>query len=184
MMAGFSGRRVGLRMDGLEAGEFDGILLVFRVLVGVTFAAHGWAKMFSGGRIAGTAGWFDSMGMKPGRVHALAASITEMGGGALLILGLFTPFAGASMVGVMVVAAWTVHRGNFFIVKNGWEYNFVLALLGVVIAGLGPGRISLDHALGLNEGFNGWVGFGIALVLGLLGGAGQLAAFYRPPAPS
>jgi hypothetical protein len=41
--------------------------------------------------------------------------------------------------------AWTVHRGNgFFSVSNGWEYNFVLSVIGVGIALAGPAGWSLD----------------------------------------
>ena len=48
----------------------------------------------------------------------------------------------------MFVAAWTVHRKNgFFIVKEGWEYNLILAVAAVAIAGTGAGRFSLDYAL-------------------------------------
>ena len=53
-------------------------LLILRVAAGVTIAAHGYGKFFQGGRIPGTAGWFDSMGMKPGKVHAVLAATTEV----------------------------------------------------------------------------------------------------------
>jgi putative oxidoreductase len=170
-------------VEGLDQTEFDVVMAAFRVAFGVVFAAHGWAKRFSGGGIAGTAGWFDSIGMRPGRLHANLASTTEMATGALIALGLLTSFGAAGVVGVMLVAGWTVHRINgFFIVKEGWEYNFVVALIAVAIAGLGPGRWSLDHAIGLADDLNGWVGLAIALVLGIGGGLAQLAVFYRPPA--
>ena len=101
--------------------EMNLAMLILRVGVGLTFAAHGYGKIFKGGRIPGTAGWFDSMGMKPGKLHAWAAALTEIGAGLLLALGLFTSVAAAGMVGVMVVAAWTVHRHNgFMIIQEGW----------------------------------------------------------------
>jgi putative oxidoreductase len=172
-------------MENLDAAEFDTVLLVFRGLFGLTFAAHGYNKMFGGGGIAGTAGWFDSIGMKPGRLHAMAASLTEMGAGALMILGLLTPFAAAAMIGVMVVAAWTVHRSNgFFIVASGWEFTFVVGLMAFLVAGLGPGGYSLDAAIGLDESLIGLAGVAIALILGIVAGVVQLAVFYRPPAPA
>lgn len=177
----FNGRE--MRMDGLDPSEFDLVTFLFRVLVGLTFASHGWAKMFRGGRIAGTAGWFDSIGMRPGRVHAMMASITEMASGILLALGLLTPFAAAAIVGVMVVAGWTVHRSSgFFIVSGGWEYTFIVALMAVAIAGLGPGDWSVDEALGIAADLNGYTGLAIAAVLGIGAGIAQLAIFYRPPA--
>lgn len=170
-----------LSMEHLDATEFDTIMFVFRVLFGLTFAGHGYAKFFKGGRISGTAGWFESMGMKPGRFHALMAAGTELGAGLLLALGFLTPFAAAGMIGVMIVAGWTVHRNNgFFIVSEGWEYTFVVGLIALAIAGLGPGGFSLDNAIGLDH-LNGWAGLAIAGVLGIGAGVGEVALFYRPP---
>ncbi len=172
-------------MNGLDNDAFNVVMLLFRVGMGLTFALHGYAKMFKGGKIAGTGAWFDSIGMKPGKMHAMMASITEQASGLLLAVGLLTPFAGAAVVGVMLVAGWVVHRASgFLITGNGWEYTFVTAMMAVVIGALGPGEISLDNALGIADDLNGWVGLGIALILGLAGGVAQLAVFYRPPAPA
>ncbi len=169
-------------MSDLSTADFNVILTVFRVLFGFTFFTHGYAKQFQGGRIAGTAGWFDSMGMKPGKVHAQMASLTEMGAGLALAVGLVTPLAAAAVIGVMVVAAYTVHREHFAVVKNGWEYTFVVGLIAAVIAGLGPGEWSIDDALGLTDELNGMVGLAIAIGIGVAAGVGQIALFYRPPA--
>lgn len=170
-------------------GSYDAIswgLLLLRVVTGLTLAAHGWNKFFGGGRIPGTAGWFDSMGMRPnGTVHAYAAASTELGAGVLFALGLLTPLAAAGMVGLMIVAAWTVHRENgFFIVKSGWEYNLVLAVIAVSVATIGPGNLSLDWAIGLEASFDPNVGLGVSAGLGTVAGVGLLAACYRPPAPT
>src|ERR1700753_781919 len=62
-------------------------LLILRVVIGLTMAAHGYAKFFKGGRIPGTARWFDSIGMRPGKVAAPAAASTEIGSGILFALG-------------------------------------------------------------------------------------------------
>lgn len=167
-------------MDEVNLG-----ILILRVAIGLTMAAHGWAKITSPSGIAGTAGWFDSIGMRPGRVHARAAAGTEILSGLFLAAGFLTAFAGAAFVGLMVVAGWTVHRANgFFIVKDGWEYNFVLAVIGVAIATTGPGEWSVDEAIGIATDLDGVVGLAIGLGLGLLGGIGQLALFHRPPAES
>jgi putative oxidoreductase len=168
-------------VSDLTATEFSLVLLVFRVIFGLVFASHGWAKRKGG--LDGTARWFDGMGMRPGRLHAQLASLTEIGTGVMLALGVLTSFAAAGVVGVMVVAGYTSHRKNgFFIVKSGWEYTFMVALTAVAIAGLGPGDWSIDAAAGLDEIFNGYVGLAIALALGIAGGIAQLGVFYRPPA--
>ena len=105
-------------------------------------AAHGYNKFFGKGGLKGTAGWFDSMGMKPGMFHARIAATTEMAAGIGLAVGLLTPIPAAGFVALMLVAAWTVHRPNgFFIVKEGWEYNLVLAASAVGIATIGAGKL-------------------------------------------
>lgn len=158
----------------------DTELVILRVTLGVVIAAHGYAKFFRGGRIPGTAGWFDSIGMRPGRLHALLAATTEVAAGALLVLGLVTPLAAALVIALMLVAAWTVHRGNgFFIVGDGWEYNLVLGLSAFAVAVAGPGALSIDHLLA-GDGLTGVVGGAIAAVLGLGGGFATLALFFRP----
>jgi putative oxidoreductase len=169
-------------------GTFDEVswgLLLLRVVLGLTMAAHGYNKFFGGGRIPGTARWFDSMGMKPnGKIHAVMAASTEMGAGILFAVGLLTPFAAAGIVGLMTVAGWTVHRHNgFFIVKSGWEYNLVIAVAAVAVAIVGPGKYALDWSLGLDLSYTPLTAFLISAVLGLGAGVGLLAACYRPPPP-
>ena len=163
---------------------YDVGVLILRLVLGLTMAAHGYNKFFGPGGIAGTAGWFDSIGMRPGAFNARIAAGTEVAAGLGLALGLLTPIAAAGFVALMLVAAWTVHRGNgFFITKDGWEYNLVLAAAAVAVA-VGPGRLSLDHVLFAGTRFghlmSGWSGLFIALGLGLAGGIGQLVLFFRP----
>ncbi|MBI2701724.1 MULTISPECIES: DoxX family protein [Mycobacterium] len=162
---------------------YDVALLILRLVLGLTLAAHGLNKFFGGGRIPGTARWFESIGMKPGKFHATVAATTETAAGLGLAAGLLTPIPAAGFVSLMLVAAWTVHRANgFFIVKEGWEYNLVLAVTAVVIATLGAGRLSLDHLIFGKNWFDGWQGLAISVGLGLAGAIGQLLIFYRPPA--
>src|SRR3569833_2636994 len=147
-------------------------LLILRVVLGLTMAAHGYNKFFGGGWILGIVGWFESIGMKPGTFHARVAASTEMAAGIGLALGLLTPVPAAGFVALMLVAAWTVHRHNgFFIVKEGWEYNLVLAVSAVAVATIGAGKISLDHLLfsssSLYDYLHGWWGLVISLGLGL-----------------
>jgi putative oxidoreductase len=165
----------------MDASSIDLALLVLRCAVGAVMLAHGINHIFGGGKIEGTAGWFSSLGMKPGIVHAWLASVTEVAGGALLVLGLLTPFGGAAVIGTMTVALVTNHRGNgFFIFRpgEGWEYVMTLIACGFSIAILGAGGWSLDHALDIfdppaNSGL--WIA-----LLGLGGAIGLLAVFWRP----
>jgi putative oxidoreductase len=163
--------------DGLNLGLF-----ALRVVVGLTLAAHGLAKVQSGLENVGR--WFDSEGLRPGRMHATIAATVETAGGALLALGLLTPLAGAALVGNMTVAAYIGHRKNgFFIIRNGWEFTFVLATVAAVLAATGPGQWSLDNAIGLE--WRGVAWFIVVAVGGVAAAVAFLAAFYRPvPAPT
>jgi putative oxidoreductase len=164
-------------MDPVDAG-----LLVLRVAVGVVMLAHGWNHIFRGGRIAGTGRWFESLGMRPGWLHAWTASLTEVGAGLLLLAGLLTPLAGAAVVGVMTVAWVTNHaRNGFFIFRpgEGYEYVMTLTAAGLMLCFTGGGDVSLDHALGFLDP-PGWAASSLCAAAGLLGAAGLLAVFWRP----
>ena len=161
-------------------------LLALRCGVGAVMLAHGLNHIYGGGKIEGTARWFASLGMKPGIVHAWLASLTEVAGGIALVLGLLTPLGGAAVVGVMLVAIVTNHRGNgFFIFRpgEGWEYVMTLTIVGFAIAILGPGEWSLDHALDLTDDLVGSTGLLIAVLAGAGGAAALLAVAWRPPPP-
>jgi putative oxidoreductase len=169
-----------------DADAISLALLLFRFAVGGIMLAHGINHIFRGGKIAGTGRWFESLGMKPGVLHAWLASLTEVGAGALLIAGLLTPLAAGGVVGTMLVAWITNHRRNgFFIFRpgEGWEYVMCLTVCGVALGALGAGEYSLDHALDLSDDMSG--ALGLALSAGLGGGLALLllVAFWRPPKP-
>lgn len=154
-------------------------LLLLRVTIGATMVAHGVNHWRGGGKIAGTAGWFESLGLRHGVLQAWASVVTEIGAGVLLILGLVTPLAAAAVVSVMLVAGLLAHRGNgFFVFKEGWEYVLVLGVSCVAIGLTGPGTISLDDALGIVV--DGWLGGVVALGVGVVATALLLAATWRP----
>jgi putative oxidoreductase len=160
-------------------------LLLLRAIAGVVMLAHGINHIFGGGKIEGTARWFESLGMKPGKLHAWLASITEVAAGAMLVLGLLTPLAAAGVVGVMLVALITNHIPNgFFIFRpgEGYEYVLTLTVVGVVIGALGAGEWSLDHLLGddIREKLQGVWGLLIAAGLGGAGAAVLLLIFWKP----
>ncbi|MEU3981770.1 DoxX family membrane protein [Streptomyces sp. NPDC026672] len=133
-------------------------LLLLRVGTGGVLAAHGAQKLFGwfgGGGIEGTGRMMESVGYTPGRASATAAGLAEAGGGTLLALGLATPAAGAAAAGAMAGAA-AVHRPHgFFAQEGGYEYAASLGLAATGLAITGPGRLSLDHALGhvVNRGW-------------------------------
>jgi putative oxidoreductase len=161
-------------------------LLLLRVVVGATMVAHGVNHVWRGGKIPGTGRWFESLGMKPGVLHAWLASGTELVAGAALIVGLFTPYAAGAIAGVMIVAWITNHRkAGFFVFARpteGWEYIMNLTAACFAIACLGAGEWSVDNAVDFD--LSGWWGLISALVIGVGGAVGLLVVFWRPPAPA
>ncbi len=161
--------------------------LLLRVLVGVLFFGHGTQKLFGwfdGYGLDGTAGGFESMGLRPGRRHAIAAGVAEAGGGVALALGAATPLAAASLVAVMLTAINRVHLKNgVWVTKGGYEYNVVLIAVVLAIVEFGPGKVSIDAAHGHQEYGSAWAL--AALAAGAAGavGAHLVAESYpKPPA--
>jgi putative oxidoreductase len=166
--------------------EIDAAALLLRLTVGGVMVAHGWNHLYGPGGVQGTAGWFESMGLRPARLQALASGGIELLSGACLVLGLLTALQAGAVVGVMAVAFVTAHRSNgFFIFRpgQGYEYVAVLAAAAVAVGVLGPGSISLDNALGIDGQLDGWVGLALSGGLGLAGAAGLLLTCWRPTAP-
>jgi putative oxidoreductase len=162
--------------DGVNAG-----LLILRVIVGIVMFAHGFNHVFRGGKIEGTGRWFESLGMKPGKLHAWLASLTELVVAPMLIFGFLTPLAAAGVVGVMVVALITNHLKNgFFIFRpgEGYEYVLTLACVGLSIGAIGAGEWSIDDAIDLD--WTGWTGLAITAAAGIGGALLLLAVFWRP----
>ena len=159
-------------------------ILILRLVVGLTLAAHGAQKLFGwfgGYGLAGTGGFLEQLGFVPGRRNALFAGLAEAVGGLLLALGFATPVAAALIVAVMLVATVSVHlKHGFFNQAQGYEYPLVLATAAIAVAFAGPGPVSLDAALGINAAGAGW-GIG-ALAVGLVGGIGQLVQRRAPAA--
>lgn len=144
-------------------------------------AYHGYNKVFGGGGLSGTAGWFGSMGFKFPAIQAKVAAGTEIGAGLMLAIGLLTPLAAAGLIGLMTVAIITVHgKVGFFIFKpnQGWEYCATIAIASFAVGAMGPGEWSADNAIDFNV--DGWGGALIAGLVGVGGAVAQLAAFYRP----
>jgi putative oxidoreductase len=143
--------------------------------------AHGYNHVLGPGGIKGTAGWFQSMGLRPAIVHAWMSGLVELAAGFGLVVGFLTPFGAGAIIGTMVVAGITAHRTNgFFIFRPGQGYEYVL-MISVVCAAigiLGPGKASLDHALGIE--LDGWAGGLIAILLGVGGSVLLLATSWRP----
>lgn len=126
---------------------YDAGLLLLRIAVGLTMAAHGAQKLFGafgGGGIEGTGKFFTSKGYPAGEAMALVAGVTETFGGLALALGLLTPLAGAAVVGTMLNALAVKGTGAFFAPK-GIEYELILTAAAAALTLTGPGRYAVDR---------------------------------------
>lgn len=158
-------------------------LLVLRLAVGLTLAAHGTQKLFGwfgGPGLDATGQFFTVLGFPPGRRHALMAALGETLSGVLLAVGLATPAAAAIVVSVMLVAIVTVHLSKGFFAQNGgYEYALVLAAAALTLAFTGPGSFSIDALIGLGRSGVLW---GVAALLaGLVGGGTALLEWRKAP---
>lgn len=145
-------------------------LLVIRLVVGLFLVGHGAQKLFGwfgGHGLAGTGGFFENLGYRPGRPMAFFAGLGEAGGGALLALGLLTPLATVAVLGVMTNAIASVHVGKGpWATDGGWELPLTYAAVAAALSFGGPGRFSVDHLAGWTLWGTGW-GIG-AVAVGLL----------------
>jgi putative oxidoreductase len=161
----------------------DTALFVLHALVGLLFVGHGLQKLagvFGGHGLEGTGAFFESLGLRPGRLHATAAGLAETVGGALLAVGLLIPLAAALLVAVMTTAVVLIHgKKGPWNQNGGFEYNLVLVAALLLLATAGGGDASIDNAIDLGATGLGW---GVAAVAaGLVGGlaavvSGRLAS--------
>jgi putative oxidoreductase len=149
-------------------------LLVLRLVVGLTMAAHGAQKVFGWWGGSGMAGWIQvvtRLRIRPAAPWAWIAALSELGGGLLFALGLLSPLGSLAIAGTMLVAIATVHWANgFWNTKRGYEFNLTVLASVTAVALAGPGTYSLDEALGLHlpEPITLVLGT-IAVVVGVIG---------------
>jgi putative oxidoreductase len=154
-------------------------LLLARLIVGLLMVAHGGQKLFGwlgGYGIAGTAGFFEQLGFRPGRLFVVTASLAEVLSGILIALGLFGPVGPALLLSVMIVAAVSVHwKHGLFAATNGIEVPLLYATGAVALGFTGPGPFSLDAVLGIDHIWAPALK-AVALAVGAVGGVVNLLA--------
>ncbi len=157
--------------------------LLLRGVVGEVFVVHGTQKLFGwfgGYGPGGTGQFFESLGLRPGRRHAVAAGVTETTGGVLIAAGLATPAAAAGLTAVMITALRTAIWKDGIKPATG-EFEMLLAAGALALADIGPGPWSLDAALGRERHGLGWAL--AALGAGAAGSAMAIEAGRRQPQP-
>ena len=140
-------------------------LLLLRLTVGLTIGAHGAQILFGrfgGPGLDGTGQFFEMLGFRPGRRHALMAGLAETGGGLFLALGLLTPVC-ALMLAVDMLVAIMTNRIQSIQAKSvvAWladflylpELLYVMLLVWLIFSG--PGRYSIDGLIARRAGVAG-----------------------------
>jgi putative oxidoreductase len=159
--------------------------LLLRAIVGGYFVGHGTQKLFGwfgGHGLEATGQFFENIGLRPGKRHALAAGAAEAGGGTLLVLGAATPLAAAVLTATMITAILRVHVKNGpWVTDQGYEYNLVLIAAVLSLAETGPGSPSIDDGRGSTMNGPKWAF--LALLLGAAGAAGAYVVAESAPVP-
>ncbi|MGK5449709.1 DoxX family protein [Streptomyces radiopugnans] len=148
-LPGTDGAHAGTGAPASSPTAHDAGLLLLRLALGLTMAAHGAQKLFGwfgGGGVEGTGQFFASLGYPSPEATAVVAGLTETAGGLALALGLLTPLAGAAVLGTMVNAVAVKWGGGFF-APQGVEYELLLAAGAASLTLSGPGRWAVDRAL-------------------------------------
>jgi putative oxidoreductase len=131
-------------------------ILLLRLVVGLLFVGHGAQKLFGwfgGGGPAGTAGFFGSVGYRWPTLLAVVAGLSELGGGLLFAAGLLTPLAALALAVVLLNAIATVVWPKGFL--GGFEFEVTLLTVALAVVATGPGRLSLDRAIGWDDNISG-----------------------------
>lgn len=157
--------------------EIDLALLAVRLVIGGLLFGHGAQKLFGwyGGHGLAATGQFMAahLRLRPAAAWALLAGLTEVGGGLLLALGFLSPLGSLGVIAAMLMAILLAHWGRLWASGGGMEYPLVLLTAAGALGLTGPGRLSLDAALGTALPEPG--AFSIGLVLVLIGAALALA---------
>lgn len=166
----------------------DTAFLIIRLIIGLGIAAHGAQKLFGwfgGYGIAGTGGFFEGLGFRPGALFALGAGLGETGGGLLTFLGLGGALGPALMVSVMLVAIVAVHiTKGFFSDKGGWELPAMYIAGALSVAFAGSGAYSVDRLFGLSllsSPAQAWYAMAAAVLLAALNLLARRPAKTAPP---
>jgi putative oxidoreductase len=129
-------------------------ILILRLVIGLTVAAHGAQKLFGWWGGPGMKGWTGAMNhmrVRPATPWAWASALAEFGGGLGLALGFLNPLPSFAIAGSMLVAILLVHLPHgFFNSKGGYEFNLALLAAVAAVAFTGPGAYSLDALFGIH----------------------------------
>jgi putative oxidoreductase len=127
--------------------------LILRVVVGGLLTGHGAQKLFghfSGPGLEGTSGFMEMLGLRPGWPWAVLAGLSEFGGGVLTVLGFLNPLGPLGIIAAMSMASAKAHSVKpIWVTEGGAELPVTNIAVAMALLLSGPGKISLDRALGI-----------------------------------
>jgi len=146
-------------------------MLLLRLVLGLSLAAHGAQKLFGwfgGGGLQGTADFFEAVGFAPGLPLAVVGGLAELVGGLFIAFGLLTPLGGAAVLATMIGATDVVRAGSgtFFAANGGFELELIITVAIATVILAGPGRLALDCRNFAKPRWR-WLGLGLGVVGGL-----------------
>ena len=117
--------------------------LILRAVLGAVFIVHGYPKLFK--NYSQTVQFFESVGLKPGKVWVFVSGSVEFFGGIFLLLGLFVqPAAILLAVNMLVALFWIKIYKSKAKFSGGYEFDLILFILAIALLFLGPGLLALD----------------------------------------
>jgi putative oxidoreductase len=125
--------------------------LLGRLAVGLLFMSTGWGKVHSLDKVTH---FFETLGIPAPGLNAVVVGYTELIGGTLLVVGLLTRLATVPLIVSMIVAILTAKRADLHGIWDlvGFDEFTYLSVL-VMIAIIGPGRVSVDEVLARRLGW-------------------------------
>jgi putative oxidoreductase len=135
-------------LGGLYASLRDFAEPILRIALGGVLIPHGCQKLFGlfgGMGLTGNAALFERIGYHPGMFWGTLVGCTELIGGTLLVIGLFTRFAAAAVVIFMLMGIHFTSAKGFFWSNGGMEYPILIGVCALYFLIRGAGPYSVDH---------------------------------------
>ena len=112
-----------------------------RIITGILLIYHG-TQIFKTDEMKGYIQWLSDLHFPVAYVFAYAGKLTELLGGLLLVLGLFTRLASIFLAFTFILITFVMGEGKIF---TDAQHPFLFVMLSLVFLFAGAGNFSLDH---------------------------------------
>ena len=134
-------------MDLLQTDSANWGSLIMRVPLGLALMAHGWGKLFSEEGSQKFVGWLSSLGVEPANFFAILTGLSEVVGGALIVIGLLVRFSAFTHVILMIMAIYLAHLGQPMFGRGSFELQILMLAASTMLLIQGGGKFSMDTVL-------------------------------------